>query len=160
LFRELIKRFFVDGRGYVPIGISQWQDLAILETDGTIAQLEELADADRFDGGNRYNTGLHIMECEFDELERYLNEFWRRMGANELPSRCKKCDMNYICHGGNAGTRFDARGSFDNPGVYCSTLYRLAEVIERLLLKQGYSKRFFHPSPASEPKSLLSAGTE
>jgi uncharacterized protein len=152
LFRELIKRYFAEGLGYAPIGISRWQDLAILETDGTIAQLEELAEADRYDGGKRYNTGFDILNCDIEEVETYMNKFWLDIGTDELPSLCKSCDMNYICHGGNAGTRFDAMGSFDNPGVHCASLYALAKLIERQLLEHGYPKRVvFSPiEPSAE----------
>jgi uncharacterized protein len=144
LFCEMIWRYMGKTKGYSAIGMERWDGLAVLETDGWFARIEELAEAEAVDGKRRYLTGVHVMRDRIEDAEGSLRLENAEIDCIDMPQSCKKCMMNDICRGGNIGTRIDANGSFDNPGIHCRAFYTLAAMIRKVVdegVAQGFQKQ-------------------
>lgn len=135
IFEEIIHlllggRSTAEGVGLEPVGI------AVVETDGTIEQIDALKSA--FDGAAA--TGLHVRTDDFDTALRAPGFAARQAGTAALSRQCAACPVVRVCGGGHYAHRYRAGAGFVHPSVYCPDLFhlighirdRLAEDVGRL----------------------------
>ncbi|WP_067721529.1 FxsB family cyclophane-forming radical SAM/SPASM peptide maturase [Nocardia yamanashiensis] len=99
--------------------------LAVIETDGSLEQVDELKSA--FDGAARLTvTG------EGNPLDLALWEpsmIARQIGIDALGPECRACPLQRICGGGHYVHRYRQGSGFRNRSVYCADLTTLIEHI-------------------------------
>lgn len=98
--------------------------LCVVESDGSIGAHDVM----RMCGGVFSQDTLTVFENSFDDhAEAY------RIDAIQQPSAtCTSCPWFDACGGGYLPHRFDG-ASFDNPSLYCTALFALAERMHRAL---------------------------
>jgi uncharacterized protein len=92
--------------------------VAVIETDGTVEQVDSLKTA--FAGATRVRVG-----ASGNPLDRALLEpqmVARQLGREALCATCRECPISEICGAGNYPHRFRAGSGFLNPSVYCPDL--------------------------------------
>jgi len=106
------------------VGLTPVQ-LAVVETDGTIEQLDVLKST--FAGA----TKLHDLGSgnPLDAAMWYPSVLARQIGLAALSDTCQRCTLRDICGGGYYPHRYDERNGFRNPSVYCGDLTRIIEHI-------------------------------
>ncbi|WP_330252125.1 FxsB family radical SAM/SPASM domain protein [Nocardia sp. NBC_00565] len=100
--------------------------LAVIETDGTLEQVDELKST--FAGATRL-----LLEGEGNPLDQALREpsmVARQIGVAALSDTCRACPVRAVCGGGHYAHRYRADNGFRNPSVYCSDLQKLIYHIE------------------------------
>ncbi|MEU7769614.1 FxsB family cyclophane-forming radical SAM/SPASM peptide maturase [Nocardia sp. NPDC049190] len=128
LFDNIIHLLF-GGRGRgISVGHAPIQ-VAIIETDGTLEQVDSLKST--FSGATRIatiaNTGMG---------DRLNHALWdpgivaRQIGSAALSDTCMSCSLRDICGGGDYVHRYRADTGFQNPSVYCSDLAALIRHIK------------------------------
>ncbi len=120
LFRELIQLVLgqpgaVEGLGLLP------STLVVVDTDGSIKQLDSLSSA--YSGAA--DTGLHVSSDSFDDALEHPTTVARQIGAAALSARCLDCSVMEICGGGLYPHRYRQDAGFRNPSVYCDDLFGL-----------------------------------
>ncbi|MBM2621411.1 FxsB family radical SAM/SPASM domain protein [Actinoplanes sp. LDG1-06] len=97
--------------------------VAVIETDGTIEQVDSLKTA--FAGATRVRApgGGN----PFDAAIRQPPIVARQLGREALCETCRACPIHRICGGGNYTHRFREGSGFLNPSVYCPDLMFLIE---------------------------------
>ena len=120
LFAELIQLVLgqaaaVEGLGLLPT------TLVVIDTDGSIKQLDSLSSAYPGAAG----TGLHVAADSFDAALDHPTTVARQMGADALAPQCQACQIMRICGGGLYPHRYRGGEGFRNPSVYCDDLIRL-----------------------------------
>ncbi len=120
LFTELIQLVLghpgqVEGLGLLP------STLAVVDTDGSIKQLDSLSSA--YPGAA--DTGLDVMSGSFDDALDHPTTVARQIGAEALSAQCRACEVIEICGGGLYPHRFSSGTGFRNPSVYCNDLRQL-----------------------------------
>jgi uncharacterized protein len=95
--------------------------LAVIETDGTIEQVDALKSA--YPGASA--TGLDIRRDELDALLDDPGIVARQIGRAALSDDCLACPLHQVCGGGHYVHRYRAGTGFRNPSVYCADLQRL-----------------------------------
>ncbi|MHC5909004.1 FxsB family cyclophane-forming radical SAM/SPASM peptide maturase [Streptomyces sp. S6] len=93
-------------------------DAVVVETDGTIEQVDALKSA--YDGAAR--TGLDVFRHPFDEALRHPAVADRQAGAESLAAECRACPLLTVCGAGHYAHRYRAGHGFRNPSVYCADL--------------------------------------
>lgn len=93
-------------------------DALVVETDGTIEQVDTLKSA--YEGASR--TGLDVFRHTFDEAFGHPGVTARQVGVESLADRCRVCPLVEVCGGGQYAHRYRAGHGFDNPSVYCEDL--------------------------------------
>lgn len=121
-FTELIQLAFggsgaVEGLGLAP------STLIVVDTDGTIKQLDSLSAA--FPGAA--DTGLHVSADAFDAALWHPTTIARQIGIEALSAQCRSCPVMNVCGGGLYPHRYRPGEGFRNPSVYCDDLRRLIE---------------------------------
>ncbi|MFE3943620.1 FxsB family cyclophane-forming radical SAM/SPASM peptide maturase [Streptomyces sp. NPDC059118] len=96
-------------------------DAIVIETDGTIEQVDSLKSA--YDTAAA--TGLDVFHHTFDDALRHPGVAARRAGADALAPACRACPLLTVCGGGHYAHRYRAENGFANPSVYCADLERL-----------------------------------
>ena len=120
LFTELIQ-LILGGPGAVEsLGLTP-ATLIVVDTDGTIKQLDSLSSA--YDGAA--DTGLHVLTGSFDAALNHPTTVARQMGADALSPECRVCPVMEICGGGLYPHQYRHGEGFRNPSVYCDDLMRL-----------------------------------
>lgn len=124
LFGDIIE-LLLGGIAYSEtVGLEPVQ-LAVIETDGSLEQVDELKSA--FAGatrlslcgpGNPLDTALHDPSI-----------LARQIGAAALSPDCLACPIHTVCGGGHYVHRYRAHTGFRNPSVYCADLSKLIEHI-------------------------------
>jgi uncharacterized protein len=128
IFSEMIQLILgqpgaVEGLGLQP------STLVVIETDGTIKQLDSLSSA--YPGAA--DTGRHILTDSFDAVLDHPTTVARQLGAEALPAQCRACPVLRVCGAGLYPHRFRSGAGFRNPSVYCADLLRLiTHVSERI----------------------------
>ncbi len=122
LFTELIQLVLggsgaVEGLGLTP------STLIVVETDGTIKQLDSLSAT--YPGAA--DTGLHVSADDFDAALWHPTTIARQIGAEALSAQCRACPVMEVCGGGLYPHRYRPGDGFRNPSVYCADLQRLIE---------------------------------
>jgi uncharacterized protein len=120
LFSELIQLILghpgeVEGLGLLP------STLIVVDTDGTIKQLDSLSSA--YPGAA--DTGLDVMSGSFDDALDHPTTVARQIGSDALAPLCQTCPAMDICGGGLYPHRYRAGEGFRNPTVYCEDLLQL-----------------------------------
>lgn len=120
VFSEMIQLILgqpgaVEGLGLQP------STLVVIETDGTIKQLDSLSSA--YPGAA--DTGRHILTDSFDAVLDHPTTVARQLGAGALSPQCQTCPVMPVCGGGLYPHRYRSGTGFRNPSVYCADLLRL-----------------------------------
>jgi uncharacterized protein len=120
LFAELIQLILggsaaVEGLGLRPA------TLIVVETDGSIKQLDSLSSA----YNNAADTGTHVLTHSFDAALDHPTTVARQIGVDALSEQCRVCPVMTICGGGLYPHRYREDNGFRNPSVYCTDLMRL-----------------------------------
>lgn len=101
--------------------------LCVVETDGGIT----LSDVARMCGGKFASDSLNIFS---DSLGCHVPYF--ELESLQKPcEKCRNCSQFSACGGGYLPHRYDGR-SFDNPSLYCESLFALAEHARRVLIDE------------------------
>jgi uncharacterized protein len=128
LFAELLQLLMgapgaVEGLGLQP------STLIVIDTDGSIKQLDSLSSA--YPGAA--DTGLHVFTDSFDAALDHPTTAARQIGVDALSSQCRACPIMRVCGGGLYPHRYRRGEGFRNPSVYCADLLRLiTHVAERV----------------------------
>jgi uncharacterized protein len=120
LFTELIQ-LILGGPAAVEVLGLQPETLIVVDTDGTIKQLDSLSSA----YAGAADTGLHVLTSSFDAALDHPTTVARQLGADALADQCRACPVMEICGGGLYPHRYREGAGFHNPSVYCTDLLRL-----------------------------------
>lgn len=102
-------------------------DLVVVETDGTLEQVDSLKSA--YDGAAA--TGFDVFSHTFDEVAAHPGVRSRQLGLAGVSETCRQCPVVRSCGGGLYTHRYrsgqdDSRpGGFDHTSVYCADLEAL-----------------------------------
>ncbi|MFJ2440466.1 MULTISPECIES: FxsB family cyclophane-forming radical SAM/SPASM peptide maturase [unclassified Streptomyces] len=104
-------------------------DLVVVETDGSLEQVDSLKSA--YDGAAA--TGFDVFAHTLDEVAAHPGVRTRQLGLAGVSGTCRRCPVVRSCGGGLHTHRYrsvDGTGSFDHPSVYCADLEALIRGIE------------------------------
>ncbi|MEW1689662.1 radical SAM/SPASM protein FxsBH, inactivated beta-hydroxylase extension form [Streptomyces sp. NPDC091265] len=104
-------------------------DLVVVETDGSLEQVDSLKSA--YEGAAA--TGFDVFTHAFDEVAAHPGVRARQLGLEGVSETCRRCPVVRSCGGGLYTHRYDSTGpgeGFDNPSVYCHDLAALVRGIE------------------------------
>ncbi|MFJ3882072.1 radical SAM/SPASM protein FxsBH, inactivated beta-hydroxylase extension form [Streptomyces sp. NPDC090077] len=101
-------------------------DLVVVETDGTLEQVDSLKSA--FDGAAA--TGFDVFGHAFEEVAAHPGMRARQLGLAGVSGTCRRCPVVRSCGGGLYTHRYREDNGFDNPSVYCSDLRELVDGVE------------------------------
>ncbi|MFD4018626.1 radical SAM/SPASM protein FxsB, inactivated metallohydrolase extension form [Streptomyces sindenensis] len=105
-------------------------DLVVIETDGTLEQVDSLKSA--YEGAAA--TGFDVFRNTFDEVAAHPGVRARQLGLAGVSETCRRCPVVRSCGGGLYTHRYrsddTSGGGFDNPSVYCDDLAALIRGIE------------------------------
>ena len=130
LFSELIQLILgrpgaVEGLGLEP------STLIVVETDGSIRQLDSLSSA--YSGAA--DTGLHVFTDSFDAALDHPTTVARQIGTDALAPQCQTCPIMPICGGGLYPHRYRSGKGFRNPSVYCTDLTRVISYVSDRVIR-------------------------
>ncbi|WP_328589260.1 FxsB family cyclophane-forming radical SAM/SPASM peptide maturase [Actinomadura logoneensis] len=138
LFRELIALSLGRPSTSEAVGLSP-AALVVVETDGTIEQVDTLKSA--YEGAAA--TGLHIGRDGFDAALALPATAARQIGPEALSATCRACPVGRLCGGGQYVHRYRTGSGFANPSVYCRDLFRLVghvrDAVARDLARAGHA---------------------
>ena len=120
LFAELIQLVLGNPGAVEGLGL-QPSTLLVIETDGSIKQLDSLSSA--YSGAAE--TGLHVTADAFDAALDHPTTVARQIGIDALSAQCRACPVLRICGGGLYPHRFRRGLGFRQPSVYCGDLMSL-----------------------------------
>ncbi|MFG2599861.1 radical SAM/SPASM protein FxsBH, inactivated beta-hydroxylase extension form [Streptomyces sp. NPDC048462] len=104
-------------------------DLVVVETDGSLEQVDSLKSA--YEGAAA--TGFDVFTHAFDEVAAHPGVRARQLGLAGVSETCRRCPVVRSCGGGLYTHRYSSAGpdeGFDNPSVYCQDLAALVRGIE------------------------------
>ncbi|MFE5853659.1 radical SAM/SPASM protein FxsB, inactivated metallohydrolase extension form [Streptomyces sp. NPDC056500] len=101
-------------------------DLVVVETDGTLEQVDSLKSA--YEGAAA--TGFDVFHHTFDEVAAHPGVKARQQELAGVSATCRRCPVVRSCGGGLYTHRYSERRGFDSPSVYCSDLEGLIRGIE------------------------------
>ncbi|WP_351232984.1 radical SAM/SPASM protein FxsB, inactivated metallohydrolase extension form [Streptomyces sp. NPDC002133] len=101
-------------------------DLVVVETDGTLEQVDSLKSA--YEGAAA--TGFDVFTHSFDEVAAHPGVRARQLGLAGVSETCRKCPVVRSCGGGLYTHRYRTGTDFDNTSVYCTDLEALVRGIE------------------------------
>ncbi|RST18663.1 FxsB family radical SAM/SPASM domain protein [Streptomyces sp. WAC05374] len=101
-------------------------DLVVVETDGTLEQVDSLKSA--YEGAAA--TGFDVFRHSFDEVAAHPGVRVRQLGLDGVSDTCRRCPVVRSCGGGLYTHRYRAANGFDNPSVYCADLEALVRGVE------------------------------
>ncbi len=104
--------------------------LAVIETDGTLEQVDELKSA--FAGATKLSCSKQGNPLDAALWEPSMVA--RQIGVDALSPTCRSCSIHTICGGGHYAHRYRADSGFRNPSVYCADLTALIRHIGSRLL--------------------------
>ncbi|MFF8832758.1 radical SAM/SPASM protein FxsBH, inactivated beta-hydroxylase extension form [Streptomyces sp. NPDC015131] len=100
-------------------------DLVVVETDGTLEQVDSLKSA--YEGAAA--TGFDVYTHALDEVAAHPGVRARRLGLDGVGETCRRCPVVRSCGGGLYTHRY-RDGHFANPSVYCADLEALVRGVE------------------------------
>lgn len=113
---------------------------AVVETDGTVEQVDSLKSA--YEGAAA--TGMDVFRHSFDDVLAHPGVAARQAGPAALSATCRACPLVAVCGGGHYAHRYragpdgPAAGGFRNPSVYCADLaYLIRHIRTRLTAAAG-----------------------
>jgi uncharacterized protein len=121
LFDQIIDLLLGGPGGSEAVGLAPVQ-VAVIETDGTLEQVDALKSA--FAGAAR----IDVADDGRNPLDQALWEpsiVARQIGAAALSETCRSCAIHTVCGGGHYAHRYREGTGFRNPSVYCADLQRL-----------------------------------
>ncbi|PKV84898.1 radical SAM/SPASM protein FxsB, inactivated metallohydrolase extension form [Streptomyces sp. TLI_146] len=107
-------------------------DLVVVETDGSLEQVDSLKSA--YDGAAA--TGFDVFRHSFDEVAAHPGVRVRQLGLAGVGPECRECPVVRSCGGGLYTHRYRSaneaagRDAFDGPSVYCADLEALVRGVE------------------------------
>ncbi|GGU55881.1 radical SAM/SPASM protein FxsBH, inactivated beta-hydroxylase extension form [Streptomyces lavendofoliae] len=101
-------------------------DLVVVETDGTLEQVDSLKSA--YQGAAA--TGFDVYRHSFDDVAAHPGVRVRQLGLAGVADTCRRCPVVRSCGGGLYTHRYRAGHGFDNPSVYCADLEALVRGVE------------------------------
>ncbi|MET9802688.1 radical SAM/SPASM protein FxsB, inactivated metallohydrolase extension form [Streptomyces sp. NPDC006368] len=101
-------------------------DLVVVETDGTLEQVDSLKSA--YDGAAA--TGFDVFTHSLDDVAAHPGVRARQLGLAGVGDACRRCPVVRSCGGGLYTHRYRPDNGFDNPSVYCADLEALVRGIE------------------------------
>ncbi|MGF6885321.1 uncharacterized protein ABIA39_004137 [Nocardia sp. GAS34] len=123
---DIIIQLLLGGRdGSESLGLAPIQ-LAVIETDGSLEQVDELKSA--FAGATRLPIGGQGNPLDLALTDPHIVA--RQIGAAALSEDCLACPVHTVCGGGHYVHRYRPDTGFRNPSVYCADLKKLIEHIE------------------------------
>lgn len=129
LFAEMIQLVLGNPGAVEGLGL-QPSSLIVIETDGSIKQLDSLSST--YPGAA--DTGLHVTTDAFDAALDHPTTVARQIGVDALSAQCRACPVLGICGGGLYPHRYHSGAGFRHPSVYCADLMRLiTHVSDRVL---------------------------
>lgn len=120
MFEEVIRLTLTGRSAGEGVGLAP-STLVVIETDGSIEQLDSLKAA--YDGATA--TGLHVARDTFDAALLLPSTAARQIGVRALTAQCQGCGIHQVCGGGLYTHRYRSGSGFANPSVYCPDLMRL-----------------------------------
>lgn len=125
LFDEIIELLLGGTGASESVGLGPIQ-LAVIETDGSLEQVDALksafAGAARIEGGTGGNA--------LDRATADPAVIARQIGVEALGASCRACPIHRVCGAGHYAHRYRAGSGFRNPSVYCADLEKLIRHIE------------------------------
>ncbi|MGW4241402.1 FxsB family cyclophane-forming radical SAM/SPASM peptide maturase [Nocardia sp. NPDC004722] len=131
LFDSILDLLLGGTSGSEVIGLQPIQ-LAVIETDGTIEQVDQLKST--FAGATR--IALHGKGNPLDQAMHQPAVIARQIGAAALCDECLACPIHAVCGGGHYAHRYNANNGFRNRSVYCADLTALIRHIESRVLDE------------------------
>lgn len=128
-FQEIMHLLLGGASASEAIGLTP-ASLVVVETDGTIEQLDSLKAVRH----GAPATGMSILEQPFDAALRHPGMVARQLGRDALSDECKRCRFGRVCGAGLYPHRYRSGSGFRNPSVYCADLYRLIGHIRARLI--------------------------
>ncbi|GAA2512283.1 hypothetical protein GCM10010393_51430 [Streptomyces gobitricini] len=101
-------------------------DLVVVETDGTLEQVDSLKSA--YEGAAA--TGFDVFRHTLDDVAAHPGVRVRQLGLAGVGDTCRRCPVVRSCGGGLYTHRYRADSGFANPSVYCADLEALVRGIE------------------------------
>ncbi|MFD7257455.1 radical SAM/SPASM protein FxsBH, inactivated beta-hydroxylase extension form [Streptomyces sp. NPDC059874] len=101
-------------------------DLVVVETDGSLEQVDSLKSA--FEGAAA--TGFNVFDHAFDQVAAHPGVRARQLGLAGVSDACRRCPVVRSCGGGLYTHRYRESNGFDNPSVYCTDLRELVDGVE------------------------------
>src|SRR6185437_3121930 len=101
LFSEIIQLALGQSGGVEGVGLLP-SALVVIDTDGTIRQLDSLSSA--YPGAA--DTGLHVISNSLDEALTHPTTVARQIGVAALSPQCRACPVIEICGGGQYPHRY------------------------------------------------------
>ncbi len=113
-------------------------DLVVVETDGTLEQVDSLKSA--YEGAAA--TGFDVYGHSLDEVAAHPGVRARQQGLAGVSETCRQCPVVRSCGGGLYTHRYSSAtptGEFDNTSVYCADLEALIRGIEQRVAAEAVS---------------------
>ncbi|MEP7020283.1 MAG: radical SAM protein [Pseudonocardiales bacterium] len=108
--------------------------IAVVETDGSI----QGADALRACEDGLVELGLSVHHHAFDDALRNPLVQLANHSSAQLCETCQACRVREVCGGGYLPHRYSRARRFDNPSVYCDSLYAIiSHIRERVVDSLG-----------------------
>jgi uncharacterized protein len=101
--------------------------ICVVETNGSIGVLDTLRICGGIYSTDRLSVFTHALDVHAD--------YYRVAEIQRPCEQCAKCPYFRACGGGYLPHRFDGF-SFDNPSLYCTALYALADRMTEVLRKE------------------------
>jgi uncharacterized protein len=139
IFEELISLVLGGRSRYESFGLGM-VNLIVVETDGTIEQVDSLKSA--FEGAAE--TGLNIFQHSFDEALWSVEVVARQIGLDALCQTCQACELVSVCGGGLYPHRYKPGSGFLNPSVHCLDLQKLIRHVAGAVAAEVESRRREH----------------
>ncbi len=120
-------------------------DLVVVETDGTLEQVDSLKSA--YEGAAA--TGFDVFTHSFDQVAAHPGVRARQLELAGVSETCRQCPVVRSCGGGLYTHRYSSRNDFDNTSVYCTDLEALIRGIEQRTAAEAV------PAAVTEPGALM-----
>ncbi|MFI6105605.1 radical SAM/SPASM protein FxsBH, inactivated beta-hydroxylase extension form [Streptomyces sp. NPDC051310] len=117
-------------------------DLVVVETDGTLEQVDSLKSA--YEGAAA--TGFDVFRHSLDDVAAHPGVRIRQLGLAGVGDTCRRCPVVRSCGGGLYTHRYRADSGFGNPSVYCADLEALIRGIEDRTAAQTASPAVTDPA--------------
>jgi len=104
--------------------------IVVIETDGSI----QGTDALRACKNGLTNVNMNVFTNNIQDAMNIPLVKLSNNGASRLCQKCLVCDVKDVCGGGYVPHRYRERNDFDNPSVYCESLYRITKHIRNKIL--------------------------
>ena len=119
-------------------------DLLVIETDGTIEQVDALKTA--YEGAAA--TGLDVWRNSLDEAGAVPGIAVRQQGIDGVSATCQGCEVVRVCGGGLYPHRYRPGHGFDNPSVYCADLKEMITHIVGAETRHGRGSDIIGDAPS------------